>query len=231
MKWKNCQRAQEMRNDEFLQAMNWGESQAAIHELTSQKQELQERVNFLNDSGEFSRYEGKLSHVPSQAAVVPSPRCMLSRDQSLRLGTWNLLGTSGNVFDSPRAVIVSSLSPYQGVLHTWNQSATGENTVRESTGITAARSEERNQETIPTPRFARKSSTRNAFFPAEVPQNYMTDQSKLQISELQFDKFPTPSTFSCWKIGFKTQVSACSRSPSEAMLWITEMEMVDSVDD
>ena len=43
--------------------------------------------------------------------------------------------------------------------------------------------------------------------------------------------FPTPSTFSYWKIRFKTQVSACSGFPSEAMLWIKEVEMVDSVDD
>ena len=39
------------------------------------------------------------------------------------------------------------------------------------------------------------------------------------------------STFSCWKIRFKTQVSACSGSSSEAMLLTTEVEMVDSVDD
>ena len=58
----------------------------------------------------------------------------------------------------------------------------------------------------------------------------MVDQQKHQISELHFDKFPTHSTF-CWKIIFKTQLSACSSSPSEAMLWIKEVEMVDSVDD
>ena len=73
----------------------------------------------------------------------------------------------------------------------------------------------------------------NSFFPAEgvFPQNHVADQQRLQISELHFDKFPTPSTFSCWKIRFKTQVSAFSGSPSEAMLWIKEVEMVDSVDD
>ena len=41
----------------------------------------------------------------------------------------------------------------------------------------------------------------------------------------------TPSTFSCWKITFKTQVSSCSDFPSEALLWIKEVEMVDSVDE
>ena len=85
-------------------------------------------------------------------------------------------------------------------LFSWNQSATGENPVRDSTGKPVARSEERNRKTIPTPRFARRPSTMNSFFPAEsYPQKYMANQSRLQISALTFDKFPTPSTFSCWK--------------------------------
>ena len=85
-------------------------------------------------------------------------------------------------------------------------------------------------ETFPTPRFAR---TRNSLFPAEgvYPQNYMVEQPRLQILELHFGNFFAPSTLSCWKIRFKTQVSACSSSPSEAMLWIEEVDMVDSVDD
>ena len=79
----------------------------------------------------------------------------------------------------------------------------------------------------------RMETVNQEFFPAEgaYPQNYVVVQQKLQISELHFDNFPTPSTFSCWKIRFKTQVSACSVSPWEAMLWIKEVEMVDSVDD
>ena len=35
----------------------------------------------------------------------------------------------------------------------------------------------------------------------------------------------------CWKISFETQVSACSSFPSEAMLWIKEVDLIDSVDD
>ena len=46
-----------------------------------------------------------------------------------------------------------------------------------------------------------------------------------------FDKFPTPATFACWKIRFKTEVCTCSQFPTEAMQWIKEVEMVDSVDD
>ena len=77
-----------------------------------------------------------------------------------------------------------------------------------------------------------KNDIRNSLFAAEgvYPQNYMVDQQRLQISELHYDKFSTLSTSSCWKTRFKTQVSACSSSSSEAMLWIKEVEMVDSVD-
>ena len=35
----------------------------------------------------------------------------------------------------------------------------------------------------------------------------------------------------CWKIRFKNEVCICSQFPTEAMLWIKEVEMVDSVDD
>ena len=62
-------------------------------------------------------------------------------------------------------------------------------------------------------------------------KNYVADQQRLQISDLHFDKFPNPATFACWKIRFKTEVCTCSQFPTEAMQWIKEVEMVDSVDD
>ena len=101
-----------------------------------------------------------------------------------------------------------------------------------STGKPVVKSEEQNRDTNPIPRFAKRPSARNSNSPPEglYSQNHMV-VSRLQVSELHLDKFPTPSTFSCWKIRFKTEVCACSGSPSEAMLWIKEVEMVDSVDD
>ena len=62
-------------------------------------------------------------------------------------------------------------------------------------------------------------------------KKYGADQQRMQISELHFGKFPTSATFACWKIRFKTEVCSCSQFPSEAMLWIKEVELVDSVDD
>ena len=62
-------------------------------------------------------------------------------------------------------------------------------------------------------------------------KNYGADQQRLQISDLHLDKFPTPATFACWKIRFKTEVCTCSQFPTEAMQWIKEVELVDSVDE
>ena len=61
-------------------------------------------------------------------------------------------------------------------------------------------------------------------------KNYGADQQRLQISDLHFDKFPTPATIACWKMRFKTDVCTCSQFLTEAMQWIKEVEMVDSVD-
>ena len=76
-------RARELRVDEFS-AQKLRESHETIQRLTSQLQELQERMNYLSDSWELhevdSIYGGKISHVPSQPARISSPRFMLSCD-------------------------------------------------------------------------------------------------------------------------------------------------------
>ena len=156
---------------------------------------------------------GKLSHVPSQPAVVPSPRCMLSRDNSMPLDTWNL-GHRETIL-----AIHVQCSIHHG--HRIKEFFTQRIKVppvqsqrKKVQGDLSRKVKNKLGGTIPMPIFARRPSTMNSFFPAEgaYPKNYVADQQRLQISELQFDKFPTPSTFSCWKIRFKTQVSSWSSS-------------------
>ena len=76
-------------------------------------------------------------------------------------------------------------------------------------------------------------SARNSVVPREgdFSKNYGADQQRLHISDPHFGNFPTSATFACWKIRFKTEVCTCSQFPAEAMLWINEVELVDSVDD
>ena len=90
---EELKRAQEMRIDGFSRH-ELRESHATIQELTSQIQEVQERMNYLNESRECQDVEsicsGKLSNVFSQPAIVPSLGGMLSSDRSLRPETWKL---------------------------------------------------------------------------------------------------------------------------------------------
>ena len=90
-----------------------------------------------------------------------------------------------------------------------------------------------NQTPVQDQRCQSGPSAENSVIPSEgdSSKKYGADQQRLQISDLRFDKFPTPATFACWKIRFKTEVCTCSQFPTEAMLWIKEVEMVDSVDD
>ena len=76
-------------------------------------------------------------------------------------------------------------------------------------------------------------SAKNSVIPSEgdSSKNFGADQQRLQISDLHFHKFTTPATFACWKIRFKTEVCTCSQFPTEAMHWIKEVDMVDSVND
>ena len=39
------------------------------------------------------------------------------------------------------------------------------------------------------------------------------------------------ATFTCWKIRFQIEVRFCSQFPTESLLWIKEVELVDSVDE
>ena len=70
----------------------------------------------------------------------------------------------------------------------------------------------------------------NSMIPVDFPQNSFVGQQGQRISELQFDKFPNPHFFAL-KIRFKNQVTTCVDFPSDALLWIKEVEMVDSLDE
>ena len=156
---------------------------------------------------------------------------MLSCDKRLQPDTWNPSGSQENVIANPRSTLESSQIPYRRIHQFATPSATGEVPVHMSTGTPVARDEGRIGSTIPMPTFASRPSTMNSFMPVEILQSSMVGQQRQQISELQFDKFSTQSTFACWKIRFKTEVCICSQFPTKAMLWIKEVEMVDSVDD
>ena len=136
---------------------------------------------------------------------------------------WDTHGISGNVFANPDASS-SALCPQE--LHQWNSSL--EEPLHSST---VERSERQEQDQDLRCQSGPSAKNSVIFSGGDSSKNYGADQQRLQISDLHFDKFPTPATFACWKIRFKTEVCTGSQYPTEAMHWIKEVQMVDSVDD
>ena len=211
------------------------EDQNTIMELSGRVQELQNEVNCMNDSKDFQDAESVRSgnsHVTSRPVSFPThpiPEGMLSRSigmPSRREGPpsiWDTHGISGNVFANPDA---SSSAPYPQELNPWSSST--EEPLHSST---VEKSERRTQDQDQRCQSGQSAKNSVIFSGGDSSKNYGADQQRLQISDLHFDKFPTPATVACWKIRFKTEVCTCSQFPTEAMHWIKEVEMVDSVDD
>ena len=144
------------------------------------------------------------SNVPSQPALLPpcrDPGGLLSRNNQPP-DIWTSQSISGNVFANPRA---SSSSRYPGGFNPWIFNVTEDTPVLTSSGQPVTCGERQIPDTVLTPRFQPGPSAGNSFDPKEgrFLNNYGADQQRLQISELHFDKFPTPSTVACWKIRFK----------------------------
>ena len=129
----------------------------------------------------------------------------------------------GNVFADPDA---SSSALYPQELNPWGT------TIEEPLHVSTAEKSERPEQNQDLRCQSGPSAKDSVIFSGGVSsKNCGADQQRLQISDLNFDKFRSPATFACWKIRFKTEVCTCSQFPSEAMLWIKEVELVDSVDE
>ena len=211
------------------------EDQNTILELSGRLQELQNEVNCVNDSKDFQDAESVRSgnsHVTNQPMLPPKhpipegmlrPSFVSPRRKEGPPCIWDTHGISGNVFANPHA---SSSAPYPQELNPWGT------TIEEPLHMSTAEKSERPEQNQDLSCQSGPSAKDSVIFSGgDSSKNYGADQQRLQISDLHFDKFPTPATFSCWKIRFKTEVCTCSQFPTEAMQWIKEVEMVDSVDD
>ena len=211
------------------------EDQNTILELSGRVQQLQNEVNCMNDSKDFQDAESVRSgnsHVTSRPVsfpLHPIPEGMLRHSfvsPSRKEGPpsiWDTHGISGNDFANPPAY---SSAPYPQELRQWNSSI--EEPLHSSTVEKSERPEQNQDLRCQSGPLAKDSVI---FSGGDSSMNYGADQQRLQILDLHFDKFPTPATSACWKIRFKTEVCTCSQFPTEAMQWIKEVEMVDSVDD
>ena len=211
------------------------EDQNTIMELSGRLQELQNEVNCMNDSKDFQDAESVRSgnsHVTSQPMLFPKhpipegllrPSFVSPPRKEGPPNIWDTPGISGNVFANPHA---SSTAPYPQELNPpWRK------TIEEPLHMSTVEKSERPEQNQDLRCQSGPSAKDSVIFSGgDSSKNYGADQ-RLQISDLHFDKFPTPATFACWKIRFKTEVCTCSQFPTEAIQWIKEVELVDSVDE
>ena len=183
----------------------------------------------MNDSKDFQDAESVRSgssHVTSQPMLFPKhpiperllrPSFVSPRRKEGLPDIWDTPGISGNVFANPH--YPQELNPWRKIIEEPLHKSTAEKSERP----------EQNQDLRCQSGPSAKDSV--IFSGGDSSKNYGADQQRLQISDLHFDKFPTPATFACWKIRFKTEVCTCSQFPTEAMQWIKEVELVESVDE
>ena len=168
------------------------EDRDTILELTAKIQELQNEVNCMNHSRDFTDAESVRSgqsHVTSQLAFIPpfqNPGGMPSRSlgmPSRREGPpsiWDTHGFSGNVFANPTA---SSSAPYPRESNPW---------VCNVSEHTSPHVMSESQTPAQDPRCQSGPSARNSFVSGEgrFSKNYGADQQRLQFQILILTNSP-----------------------------------------
>ena len=214
------------------------EDQNTTKELSGRVQELQNEVNCMSDSKDFQDAESVRSgnsHVTSRPVSFPLHPILegMLRHSFVSLSrnngppsiwdTWFF----GKRFCSSTCIFISTLSSRIESMEFIDRRAAPFVHCGEKWKARTKSGSEMPVWTV-SKRFAKDSVILSG---GDSSKNFGADQQRLQISDLHFDKFPTPATFACWKIRFKTEVCTCSQFPTQAMQWIKEVEMVDSVDD
>ena len=181
------------------------EDQDTILELTGKIQELQNETNCMNDSRDFQDAESVRSgNSPryQSTSVFPSSSNSWRNAESFywnaeperraakHLGhTWYI----GKRFCIYSCVLFSPLSA--GIESMEFRKRRADSLINSGKGV-RNKHQFKIRDTSPGP------SAKNSVIPSEgdSSKNYGADQQRLQISDLHFDKFPTPATVACWKI-------------------------------
>ena len=174
-------------------------------ELSGRFQELYNEVNCMNDSKDFQDAESVRSvnsHVTSRPVSCPPhpiPEVMLRhsfvspRRKEGPPSIWTHM-----VFRETFLQI--QMRHHQHLIHK-NCNSSSEEPLQSST-VEKSERPEQNQDLRCQSGPSAKDSV--IFSGGDYSNNFGVDQQRLQISDLHFDKFPTPAMFACWKMRFKT---------------------------
>ena len=175
-----------------------------------------------------------ISHVTSQPVSFPphpDPGGMISRSigmPSCREGPPSIFGTHmayrGNFFANPAA---SSSAPYPQELNPWCSHISGP--ISRLIGREEWKPNTSSRSEMPVRTVSQKFS--HPLWGRFFKELWSRPTTTANLRSSFWTNSPRQQHFACWKIRFKTEVCTCSQFPTEAMLWIKEVEMVDSVDE
>ena len=191
-------------------------------------------MNSMNDSGKFqeveSNYSGRLSYVSCQPAMIPCALSMLSRDKRLLLDTWNTSGLQENVFGNQFSTFDSPRDRPQGIHSCAPQREQGSVPQATGTATLFARDDKQNRDNFNAD-ICRKAVDYEFVNTGGFSAEFYGWTAQTANTGTAIRQTLNPQPFLVWKIRFKNQVTTCSDFPSEAMLWIKEVEMVDSLEE
>ena len=210
-KMKELQKFQNSTFDEFAQ--KFIEDQKIIMELSGRLRDTESicsgNPHVTSPPGLFRR------HPPFEGLLKPAFISQRQNEEPPNIRDTS--GTSGNVFAHPQA---SSSAPYPQELNsTWRKTIEK----NQFTCLQQRKVEDQNEIKIWDASLDRHPQIQSSSV-EETILRIMVQTNNDWGSDLHFDKFPTPATFACWKIRFKTEVFTCSHFPTEAMQWIKEVE-------
>ena len=123
-----------------------------------------------------------------------------------RQAPWNIHGISGNVFVNPTA---SSSAPYPQELNPWSSYI--------SENIHSSQTEKSENQTTSSgsemPVRDRQPKIHSSLVREILQRTMGQTNNDCRFQIFISTKFPTPATFACWKIRFKTEVCTCSQVP------------------
>ena len=205
-------------------------------ELSGRVQELQNEVvwTILRTSRTLNRYAVEIP-------TLPINRCYSLNILFLK-GCWGLHFVSPrrkeraakhfgihmvyreNVFANPHA---SSSAPYPQELNPWRDNYWG----AASYVYSGEEWKTRTKSWSEMPVLDRESKIQSSSVEETLQRIMGQTNNDCRFRSPFLTSSPTPATFACWKIRFKTEVCTCSPFPTEAMQWIKEVELADSVDE
>ena len=190
----------------------------------------------MSDSGAFQDVEsnscGRLSHVSSQPVMIPSSRSMFSRDRRLPLDTCNQSGLQENVVENQFSTADSP--------RYHPQRSQSDNVQRNREAVPGAGRTKTTHTSEDRQNQGRHNSNADLCYKAVEFEFYNTGgiTAELHGRTAKTANYrncnPTNSLihncFWCGKCDSQLK-STWSDFPSDAMLWIKEVEMVDSLDE